>query len=88
MTISWPGWLIPIAAAGLLAANAATTRARDLPLDLIQLPPGFSIDVFAEDVPNARQMALGGYETWRSSWSFLEVDSAKRVIETLENLMK
>ncbi len=59
MTISWPGWFIPIAAAGLLATNAATTRARDLPLDLIQLPPGFAIDVFAEDVPNARQMALG-----------------------------
>jgi hypothetical protein len=39
-------------------------------------------------LPTARQMALGGYETWRSSWSFLEVDSAKRVINTLENLMK
>jgi len=39
-------------------------------------------------LPTARQLALGGYETWRSSWSFLEVDSAKRVINTLENLMK
>ncbi len=39
-------------------------------------------------LPTARQMALGGYETWRSSWSFLEVDSAKRVINTLEELMK
>ncbi len=39
-------------------------------------------------LPTARQMALGGYETWRSSWSFLEVDSAKRVINTLEKLMK
>ena len=39
-------------------------------------------------LPTARQMALGGYETWRCGWSFLEVDSAKRVINTLENLMK
>ena len=39
-------------------------------------------------LPTARQMSLGGYETWRSSWSFLEVDSAKRVIKTLEKLMK
>ena len=39
-------------------------------------------------LPTARQMALGGYETWRSSWSFLEVDSAKRVINTLEELME
>ncbi len=29
-----------------------------LPLDSLKLPPGFSIEVFAE-VPNARQMALG-----------------------------
>lgn len=29
-----------------------------LPLDLIKLPPGFSIEVYASEVPNARQMAL------------------------------
>ena len=39
-------------------------------------------------LPTARQLALGGYETWRSGWSFLEVDSAKRVINTLEKLME
>ena len=39
-------------------------------------------------LPTARQLALGGYETWRSGWSFLEVDSAKRVIGTLEKLME
>jgi hypothetical protein len=39
-------------------------------------------------LPTARQMALGGYETWRSGWSFLEVDSAKRVTNTLEKLME
>lgn len=30
-----------------------------LPLDRIQLPQGFSIDVYAENIENARQMALG-----------------------------
>ncbi len=29
-----------------------------LPLDLIKLPPGFKIDIYADNVPNARQMAL------------------------------
>jgi glucose/arabinose dehydrogenase len=33
-------------------------RSSKLPLREIRLPPGFQIDVFAEDVPNARQMAL------------------------------
>lgn len=30
-----------------------------LPLDQITLPPGFAISVFADDVPNARSLALG-----------------------------
>jgi len=30
-----------------------------LPLELIELPPGFSIDIYAENVENARQMARG-----------------------------
>jgi len=30
-----------------------------LPLDRIQLPQGFSIDIYAENIENARQMALG-----------------------------
>ena len=33
--------------------------AADLPLNLIKLPPGFAIDVYASGVPNAREMALG-----------------------------
>jgi glucose/arabinose dehydrogenase len=41
-----------ILAAGVVAAE-------DPPLDLIRLPPGFTIEVFADDVPNARSMALG-----------------------------
>src|SRR5690606_7810954 len=35
------------------------TAPAKLPLDTIKLPPGFSIEVYAADVPNARQMALG-----------------------------
>jgi glucose/arabinose dehydrogenase len=36
-----------------------TARAAELPLNLIQLPPGFKIDLYAKDVPNARSMTLG-----------------------------
>lgn len=36
----------------------ATAVAADLPLDRIQLPPGFQIELLAR-VPNARQMSLG-----------------------------
>ena len=41
----------------LPAAMAAA--APELPLDSIKLPPGFTISVFAANVPNARAMALG-----------------------------
>jgi len=40
----------PVTSVGI--ANAA------LPLELIKLPSGFAIDIYASDVPNARQMAL------------------------------
>lgn len=39
-----------------LCAFSATAEIR---LDTIKLPPGFSIAVYASNVPNARQMALG-----------------------------
>lgn len=32
--------------------------AADLPLNLIKLPPGFKIDIFVKDLPNARSMVL------------------------------
>lgn len=35
----------------------------ELPLNLIKLPTGFSIDVYARNVPNARQMARGSKGT-------------------------
>ena len=41
----------------LLSASVAAS-ARGLPLDKIKLPPGFSISLYADDVPGARSMAL------------------------------
>lgn len=35
------------------------TTLADVPLEQVELPPGFSIEIYAEDVENARQMALG-----------------------------
>jgi glucose/arabinose dehydrogenase len=46
-----PGALVVLLAAGAVPATPA--------LEHVQLPPGFSIAVYADDVPNARQMALG-----------------------------
>ena len=46
-------------AAAIVAIAQVPPPPKNKPLELIKLPPGFSIDVFAPDVPNARQMALG-----------------------------
>lgn len=51
--------LIPL----LLLAQAAPSPAAELPLGEITLPPGFSIDVYARNVPDARSMALGAKGT-------------------------
>ncbi len=37
----------------------ASLCARDLPLSELKLPPGFKIEIYADDVPGARSMALG-----------------------------
>jgi glucose/arabinose dehydrogenase len=42
---------------------AAGMRSLDLPLNSIQLPPGFTISTFASGVKNARSMALGSNGT-------------------------
>lgn len=39
-------------------SQAAPQRSSRLPLNEIRLPPGFRIDVYTEETPNARQMAL------------------------------
>jgi glucose/arabinose dehydrogenase len=42
----------------LSCSRGGATPAAKLPLNKIHLPPGFKIEVYAEDLPNARQMAL------------------------------
>jgi hypothetical protein len=44
--------LLPIAT----AANSAGKRI-NIPLELVKLPPGFKIDIYATDIPNARSMS-------------------------------
>ena len=46
------GWLV----AGSAAQSPSPSR---LPLPALKLPPGFSISVYADNVPNARSMTLG-----------------------------
>ena len=41
-----------------LALICGGASAQEIPLDKITLPPGFSIEVYASGVPNARSMAL------------------------------
>lgn len=43
----------------LFLVASGTAFSRDLPLDTIKLPPGFSISLYADNVPGARSMALG-----------------------------
>jgi glucose/arabinose dehydrogenase len=38
--------------------NAPSGNGQDLPIDLIELPPGFEIDVYAAKLPGARSMTL------------------------------
>lgn len=48
---------------GFLLAGSIQALAQKLPLDKIRLPPGFEISVFADNVPGAREMALGANGT-------------------------
>ena len=41
-----------------VAVCAAAVGGKELPLHTLNLPPGFSISLYADDVPNARAMAL------------------------------
>jgi glucose/arabinose dehydrogenase len=41
----------------------AAAPAADLPLNLIKMAPGFTIDIYASGVPNAREMVLGSKGT-------------------------
>ena len=47
----------------LLLLITTTATAKPLPLEKIQLPPGFHIELFADNIPGARQMTLGTNNT-------------------------
>ena len=56
--------LAVLAAVGCLILTSFTcARAGSLPLEQIKLPPGFSISLYATDVPNARGMVRGANGT-------------------------
>ena len=47
----------------LLAGGLTNTFGAEIPLEQIQLPPGFVIETYATDVPSARAMSLGSKGT-------------------------
>jgi glucose/arabinose dehydrogenase len=51
------------AVGGQSASGSGQSSAANLPLNLIKLPPGFTIDIYATGVPNAREMVLGSKGT-------------------------
>ena len=57
-TFARPGANLGLLIALCMAFSATIAGAKELPLHTLNLPPGFSIDLYADDVPNARAMAL------------------------------
>ena len=57
-TFARPGARLGFLIALCMAVSATIAGAKELPLHTLNLPPGFSIDLYADDVPNARAMAL------------------------------
>ena len=77
---------IPLA----IATQTAPPGPPQLPLDQIKLPPGFSIDVYATGVPNARQMALGdkgtlfvGSRTARKVYAVVDKDGDQKADQVI-----
>ena len=54
----------------MLVAAGSAVRADELPLHLLRVPPGFTVELLAR-VPDARQMALGVQPT-------TEIDKTRR----------
>jgi glucose/arabinose dehydrogenase len=58
----WAYWMKSVVAVMLLLPNEmaglSVAKSADIPFEHIQLPPGFKIDVFATDIPDARSMAM------------------------------
>ena len=57
-TLASLGVRLSLLVAICVAFGAAVADAKALPLHTLNLPPGFSISLYADDVPNARAMAL------------------------------
>jgi glucose/arabinose dehydrogenase len=70
--------LIPLLALLSFAGQQAPAPSK-LPLEQIKLPPGFTIELYTADVPNARQMALGDKGTL-----FVGSRSARRVYAVVD----
>ena len=71
-----------VAAIGLAGSflPQGQTADKPLPLDQVKLPPGFSIEVYATGVDNARQMALGDKGTL-----FVGSRTARRVYAVVDS---
>jgi hypothetical protein len=55
------------------------------------LKPTFTIELangYNGYLPTPRHHKLGGYETWRARSSYLEVDAAPKVTETVLSLLR
>jgi len=52
-----------LATAALIFFILPACNSENLPLELIELPPGFSIELYADNLPDARSLALGANET-------------------------
>jgi glucose/arabinose dehydrogenase len=86
--------LVVITAVGLLPTTAC--RAQKLPIEQIKLPPGFSIELYVGDIPDARSMTLGpggtlfvGTRTAGKVYAVVDhgpKDKRPRVITIAENL--
>lgn len=71
-----------LATAGLFLAGSIHA---EIQLDLIKLPPGFNIEIYAEGVENARQMTLGekgtvfaGSRRAGKVWAISDIDGDQR----------
>ncbi|MBI4485254.1 MAG: sorbosone dehydrogenase family protein [Acidobacteria bacterium] len=84
--------IVAVAAAGLFYSRRASTQARvDVRLPNIKLPPGFSIAVYADRVPNARSLALAtdgtvfvGNREGRAVYAVVDRDNDHRADEVVK----
>src|SRR5690606_8306276 len=51
--------VLPLAICGLMPLAVVASPATDKVLANVRLPPGFKLEVYTDQVPNARSMALG-----------------------------